>query len=98
MCGPYGVNARGCSRRDRKSTRLNSSHGYITYAVFCLNKKKRAGQRKVCLFGLRATLACESVTSPPHGHSEREGPRPERRQLKNCTDCVYLSEAFMHLP
>src|SRR2546429_5289362 len=24
---------------DRKSTRLNSSHGYISYAVFCLNKK-----------------------------------------------------------
>src|SRR2546429_3650904 len=34
---------RGSSRiatRDRKSTRLNSSHGYISYAVFCLKKKK----------------------------------------------------------
>src|SRR2546422_7918675 len=30
--GPRGV-------RDRKSTRLNSSHGYISYAVFCLKKK-----------------------------------------------------------
>src|SRR5256884_4646817 len=29
------------SRRDRKSTRLNSSHGYISYAVFCLKKKKK---------------------------------------------------------
>src|SRR2546422_7549907 len=28
-------------RADRKSTRLNSSHGYISYAVFCLKKKKR---------------------------------------------------------
>src|SRR2546422_11761912 len=28
------------SRKDRKSTRLNSSHGYISYAVFCLKKKK----------------------------------------------------------
>src|SRR2546429_4212629 len=28
--------------RDRKSTRLNSSHGYISYAVFCLKKKKKA--------------------------------------------------------
>src|SRR2546422_3510838 len=28
------------SGRDRKSTRLNSSHGYISYAVFCLKKKK----------------------------------------------------------
>src|SRR2546422_5449648 len=27
-------------RLDRKSTRLNSSHGYISYAVFCLKKKK----------------------------------------------------------
>src|SRR5256884_6315491 len=27
--------------RDRKSTRLNSSHGYISYAVFCLKKKTR---------------------------------------------------------
>src|SRR6266436_9376289 len=29
------------SPRDRKSTRLNSSHGYISYAVFCLKKKKK---------------------------------------------------------
>src|SRR2546422_1170247 len=28
------------SHIDRKSTRLNSSHGYISYAVFCLKKKK----------------------------------------------------------
>src|SRR2546429_7585948 len=31
---------------DRKSTRLNSSHGYISYAVFCLKKKKK-GQNPV---------------------------------------------------
>src|SRR5947209_11051855 len=29
-----------CDRRDRKSTRLNSSHANISYAVFCLKKKK----------------------------------------------------------
>src|SRR3989449_4267354 len=29
---------------DRKSTRLNSSHGYISYAVFCLKKKKKTIQ------------------------------------------------------
>src|SRR2546429_2494177 len=33
---------------DRKSTRLNSSHGYISYAVFCLKKKKKFLQ-PVCL-------------------------------------------------
>src|SRR3989449_1638387 len=31
----------GRAARDRKSTRLNSSHGYISYAVFCLKKKKK---------------------------------------------------------
>src|SRR2546422_4907389 len=30
---------------DRKSTRLNSSHGYISYAVFCLKKKKHLRNR-----------------------------------------------------
>src|SRR2546429_1176134 len=29
----------GCAMANRKSTRLNSSHGYISYAVFCLKKK-----------------------------------------------------------
>src|SRR3712207_8752600 len=32
---------RRCDRRDRKSTRLNSSHANISYAVFCLKKKIR---------------------------------------------------------
>src|SRR2546422_4226726 len=31
---------------DRKSTRLNSSHGYISYAVFCLKKKKKNTTRE----------------------------------------------------
>src|SRR2546422_6182390 len=35
--GGPGLEALG---EDRKSTRLNSSHGYISYAVFCLKKKK----------------------------------------------------------
>src|SRR5438128_9462132 len=34
------VSALSFSTRDRKSTRLNSSHGSISYAVFCLKKKK----------------------------------------------------------
>src|SRR2546422_4334760 len=32
---------------DRKSTRLNSSHGYISYAVFCLKKKKQKKQHPI---------------------------------------------------
>src|SRR2546429_5747999 len=33
---------------DRKSTRLNSSHGYISYAVFCLKKKRTPAVRQTC--------------------------------------------------
>src|SRR5438445_5330120 len=36
-----------CARRDRKSTRLNSSHANISYAVFCLKKKKKNCTRRV---------------------------------------------------
>src|SRR2546422_9758115 len=44
MMGPRGSLCKpvhSCSSGDRKSTRLNSSHGYISYAVFCLKKKKK---------------------------------------------------------
>src|SRR5687768_9428317 len=34
-------------RLDRKSTRLNSSHGYISYAVFCLKKKKKKKKKQI---------------------------------------------------
>src|SRR2546427_6038834 len=37
--------AKEVARRDRKSTRLNSSHSQISYAVFCLKKKKNKKQR-----------------------------------------------------
>src|SRR5205085_12182258 len=40
--GRYGgAHPRGAAPRDRKSTRLNSSHSQISYAVFCLKKKKK---------------------------------------------------------
>src|SRR5258708_24876845 len=38
-CGPV---------QDRKSTRLNSSHQIISYAVFCLKKKKNGGSQSAC--------------------------------------------------
>src|SRR2546422_1266167 len=37
---PFARKAMRAPSGDRKSTRLNSSHGYISYAVFCLKKKK----------------------------------------------------------
>src|SRR2546422_5293397 len=50
---------------DRKSTRLNSSHGYISYAVFCL-KKKKAQYR----YTLRTVL-----------HTDQRGLREEQRTV-----------------
>src|SRR2546429_6414376 len=44
---------------DRKSTRLNSSHGYISYAVFCLKKKK--SEIPTTLSCRHILLACRSV-------------------------------------
>src|SRR2546430_12277312 len=39
--GPANRRAASRTARDRKSTRLNSSHSQISYAVFCLKKKKK---------------------------------------------------------
>src|SRR5438128_4440442 len=39
-----GADLDGANLEDRKSTRLNSSHGSISYAVFCLKKKKERDQ------------------------------------------------------
>src|SRR2546422_4433889 len=40
-------------RVDRKSTRLNSSHGYISYAVFCLKKKNKKYQHYALRYNTR---------------------------------------------
>src|SRR3712207_7695451 len=47
------IGSRGTLPKDRKSTRLNSSHANISYAVFCLKKKKK-------------TSICSSYRSPHH--------------------------------
>src|SRR5688572_31351509 len=39
---PHRARRRDASSQDRKSTRLNSSHSQISYAVFCLKKKKKS--------------------------------------------------------
>src|SRR2546422_3085279 len=51
---------------DRKSTRLNSSHGYISYAVFCLKKKKTCvtGER---LVGRTRPVICSCSNSVEAG-------------------------------
>src|SRR2546422_8501199 len=44
--GKEGPISKRGPRSDRKSTRLNSSHGYISYAVFCLKKKKKLNTKQ----------------------------------------------------
>src|SRR2546429_2853032 len=51
------------SPRDRKSTRLNSSHGYISYAVFCLKKKKN---NRTTSYGNQSTTV---TTQSPELHN-----------------------------
>src|SRR2546429_6940891 len=53
-------------RQDRKSTRLNSSHGYISYAVFCL-KKKKTNQTLPPAHTMR-----DALSQLPHAHSLAE--------------------------
>src|SRR5947208_11581712 len=53
--GPADLGARALAGGDRKSTRLNSSHQIISYAVFCLKKKKdqnsKGQQQKMLVIG-----------------------------------------------
>src|SRR5258708_27625067 len=48
---PFGIRiqARCEGQEDRKSTRLNSSHQIISYAVFCLKKKKKRASGRGCV-------------------------------------------------
>src|SRR5207245_4684485 len=48
---------------DRKSTRLNSSHGSISYAVFCLKKKKQPKRGTATLIRAEAAITVETHTT-----------------------------------
>src|SRR2546422_7742876 len=50
---------------DRKSTRLNSNHGYISYAVFCLKKKKKKSTPHNHL------TKCHHTAQQPHARTPR---------------------------
>src|SRR2546427_4313626 len=50
--------------RDRKSTRLNSSHSQISYAVFCLKKKKEDDANHVVTIGSQLAFAPDPKFSP----------------------------------
>src|SRR2546427_5510205 len=59
-----------CVRQDRKSTRLNSSHSQISYAVFCLKKKKQTAHDD------RALLQLPHGAAPQGGSTLAAPPRP----------------------
>src|SRR6266542_2749075 len=70
--------------RDRKSTRLNSSHGSISYAVFCLKKKhfprpgRRARFRLVPRAPPETARSCRGRAAAPDGDRLRRRPRRKR--------------------
>src|SRR2546429_4721952 len=74
---------------DRKSTRLNSSHGYISYAVFCLKKKKKQLQLYVPVLELvvthpyRSTCLGWSRFVSPQQHQRRRHPLNPPTTLQN---------------
>src|SRR6266566_6269450 len=54
-----GTARESAGRRDRKSTRLNSSHLVISYAVFCLKKKKNIPR---CIYHLKTHLKFDTIS------------------------------------
>src|SRR5216684_669292 len=76
--------------RDRKSTRLNSSHGYISYAVFCLQKKK--GWRLLCRVNHNFGLAGTGM----HVEDARATSRPSLFFLFNDTATTEIYTLSLH--
>src|SRR2546427_2324923 len=71
-------------RSDRKSTRLNSSHSQISYAVFCLKKKKIRDKLRCRLAYARARLHHILVLEVPDiDHSPRSPSPGGRRNVQN---------------
>src|SRR2546429_5064093 len=91
---PFFAKRYGGIRGDRKSTRLNSSHGYISYAVFCLKKKNQT------------TLTSPTTAPPPPpapassslrgsaltaaGLTPLPGPAPPPRLPPPAPDCPHV--------
>src|SRR2546427_3782159 len=76
ICRGDGVSDHRAGKADRKSTRLNSSHSQISYAVFCLKKKtqltKQARSRcpQCCFHAARAIPPVRAPNIPPRGTTE----------------------------
>src|SRR2546427_6025307 len=65
----HDAQQRGVVAEDRKSTRLNSSHSQISYAVFCLKKKKKTDKRTKYANAVRVRIV-ECVVEEGPGRTE----------------------------
>src|SRR5437899_745042 len=72
---------------DRKSTRLNSSHLGISYAVFCLKKKKNISTNDNSASRSQSLEICNTSNCPRHSHERHHG-RPSRHTLKQTVENV----------
>src|SRR2546429_2308262 len=78
--------------RDRKSTRLNSSHGYISYAVFCLKKNTSELQSRLHLV---CRLLLEKKSTRTDGHFAHQAGCPHH--YKSVHSAVHVTLPRSHL-
>src|SRR2546429_5316107 len=88
------VDDKSCQDKDRKSTRLNSSHGYISYAVFCLKKKTKVSISTAAIWSVGIRLASIGAHALPLSSSFCStmllvAPPPTLLWLKLCYICFH---------
>src|SRR3989449_1464595 len=89
------VPARGVEPLDRKSTRLNSSHGYISYAVFCLKKKKKETHEYTNGIMSSVHYRSNQIHSP---HLQAHGNDGQASHFKSIWQLRSLINVLLHLP
>src|SRR3982750_4854620 len=83
-----------CHPPDRKSTRLNSSHDQISYAVFCLKKKQPATGRRYGRPPAHALHCCGPPTRHDAESSAPMAPRDTRKRQRGEADgpCFFFND------
>src|SRR3989337_442130 len=83
--------------QDRKSTRLNSSHGSISYAVFCLKKKKKTIHTAHRLYAHPRNLCARSSSDTRRADAHVQLPR-EGTASQQCTLCSFFFFLMIRRP
>src|SRR5258708_14004948 len=85
---PTATTSRPMCATDRKSTRLNSSHQIISYAVFCLKKKKKKLNQKTRLFQSSSHFVHRKTQRQTAGDRDlTDRPRVDNRRTNITTTC-----------